>query len=507
MLLADNARVVLERRYLAKDSEGRPVETPEEMFRRVAHNIAQAELLYKPLEDPSAGSPSGPSEASESAKGTGQALDAAAPWEQRFYELMARLDFLPNSPTLMNAGRDLQQLSACFVLPVPDSIEGIFQAIKDTARIHQSGGGTGFSFSKLRPEGDRVQSTMGVASGPVSFLKVFDAATEAIKQGGTRRGANMGILAVTHPDIEKFITLKSDMRTLTNFNVSVAVTEEFMRAVEKDEEYELINPRSGEVVGRRRARHIFDLLVANAWRNGDPGIVFIDRINRDSPTPNLGEIEATNPCGEQPLLPYESCNLGSLNLAKFVKGNGRQGSKRRLDWQRLAQVIPQCVRFLDNVIDMSRYPIEEIDHATKLTRKIGLGIMGWHDALLQLRIPYDSEEALSLGEEIMRFIQEKANEASLVLSEARGPFPAFEGSRYDPDFPYRNSTRTTVAPTGTLSIVADCSSGIEPVFSLAFTRQHYLDAKNPAKLTRLLEANSHFVKVAKAERFHSDELM
>jgi len=507
ILLADNARVVLERRYLAKDSEGRPVETPEEMFRRVARNIAQAELLYKPLEDPSTGPPSGPSEASDSAKGTGPALDDAAHWEERFYELMARLEFLPNSPTLMNAGRDLQQLSACFVLPVPDSIEGIFQAIKDTARIHQSGGGTGFSFSKLRPEGDRVQSTMGVASGPVSFLKVFDAATEAIKQGGTRRGANMGILAVTHPDIEKFITLKSDMRTLTNFNVSVAVTEGFMRAVEKDEEYELINPRSGEVVGRRRARHIFDLLVANAWRNGDPGIVFIDRINRDSPTPNLGEIEATNPCGEQPLLPYESCNLGSLNLAKFVKGNGRQGSKRRLDWQRLAQVIPQCVRFLDNVIDMSRYPIQEIDHATKLTRKIGLGIMGWHDALLQLRIPYDSEEALSLGEEIMRFIQEKANEASLVLSEARGHFPAFEGSRYDPDLPYRNSTRTTVAPTGTLSIVADCSSGIEPVFSLAFTRQHYLDAKNPAKLTRLLEANSHFVRVAKAERFHSDELM
>ena len=416
ILLADNARVVLERRYLAKDSEGRPVETPEEMFRRVAHNIAQAELLYKPLEDPPTSSPS-PDSSGESAKGTGQALDAAARWEQRFYELMARLDFLPNSPTLMNAGRDLQQLSACFVLPVPDSIEGIFQAIKDTARIHQSGGGTGFSFSQLRPKGDRVQSTMGVASGPVSFLKVFDAATEAIKQGGTRRGANMGILAVTHPDIEKFITLKSDMRTLTNFNVSVAVTEEFMRAVEKDEEYELINPRSGEVAGRRRARHVFDLLVANAWRNGDPGIVFIDRINRDSPTPNLGEIEATNPCGEQPLLPYESCNLGSLNVASFVKGNA---SKRRLDWERLARVIPQCVRFLDNVIDMNRYPIPEIDHATRLSRKTGLGVMGWHDTLLQLRIPYGSEEALALGEELMRFVQEKANQASLALGQERG---------------------------------------------------------------------------------------
>jgi ribonucleoside-diphosphate reductase alpha chain len=472
--LSTNARVVLERRYLAKDAEGRPVETPEEMFHRVAHNIAQAEL-------------------------------------ERFYQLMARLEFLPNSPTLMNAGRDLQQLSACFVLPVPDSIEGIFQAIKDTARIHQSGGGTGFAFSHLRPEGDRVQSTMGVASGPVSFLKVFDAATEAIKQGGTRRGANMGILAVTHPDIENFIALKSDMRTLTNFNISVAVTEEFMRAVEDDGEYDLINPRSGEVAGRRRARHIFDLLVSNAWKNGDPGIVFIDRISRDNPTPNLGEIEATNPCGEQPLLPYESCNLGSLNLARFVKGStvpaGRQDSKRRLDWERLARVIPQCVRFLDDVIDVNRYPIPEIEEATKLTRKIGLGVMGWHDTLLQLRIPYDSEEALALGEEVMRFVQEKANEASLALGQERGPFLAFDGSRYHPAFPYRNSTRTTVAPTGTLSIIADCSSGIEPVFSLAFTRQHYLDPKDPAKLSQLTEANRHFVQVARAEGFYSDELM
>jgi ribonucleoside-diphosphate reductase alpha chain len=496
--LSDNARIVLERRYLAKDADGRPAETPEELFHRVAHNIAQAELLYKPLEDPPADS--------------GQAIDAAVHWEERFYDLMARLEFLPNSPTLMNAGRDLQQLSACFVLPVPDSIEGIFQAIKHTARIHQSGGGTGFAFSRLRPEGDRVQSTMGVASGPVSFLRVFDAATEAIKQGGTRRGANMGILAVTHPDIEKFITLKSDMDTLTNFNISVAVTEEFMRAIEEDREYELVSPRSGEVAGRRRARHIFDLLVANAWRNGDPGIVFIDRINGDNPTPNLGDIEATNPCGEQPLLPYESCNLGSLNLARFVKGNG---AKRRLDWKRLAEVIPQCVRFLDDVIDMNRYPIEEIDEATRLTRKIGLGVMGWHDTLLQLRIPYDSEEALSLAEEVMRFVQEKANEASMALGQERGTFQAFEGSRYDSGpstgsgqaFPYRNSTRTTVAPTGTLSIIADCSSGIEPLFSLAFTRRHYLDANDPAKLTQLTEANKHFVRVSRTEKFYSDELM
>jgi ribonucleoside-diphosphate reductase alpha chain len=484
--LSDNARVVLERRYLAKDDQGRPVESPEELFRRVAHNIAQAELLYNPPADPSAG----PTEAH------------ATHWEERFLALMSRLEFLPNSPTLMNAGRELQQLSACFVLPVPDSIEGIFQAIKDTARIHQSGGGTGFSFSRLRPTGDRVRSTMGVASGPVSFLRVFDAATEAIKQGGARRGANMGILAVTHPDIEEFISLKGDMTALTNFNISVAVTEEFMEAVERDDEYDLVNPRSGKVAGQRRARHIFDLLVANAWKNGDPGIVFIDRINRDNPTPNLGEIEATNPCGEQPLLPYESCNLGSLNLSKFVRGNAR---KRRLDWERLARTIPDCVRFLDNVIDVNRYPIEEIHEATKQTRKIGLGLMGWHDTLFELGIPYDSEEALTLGEEVVRFVQEKANEASLELSGQRGTYLAFEGSRFDPDNPYRNATRTTVAPTGTLSIIAECSSGIEPVFALAFTRQHYLDRKDPGKLTQLREVNKRFLEAAKVGGYYSEE--
>src|SRR5436309_8598798 len=331
--LSENARLVLERRYLARDDRGRPLETPEQLFARVAHNIAQAEVIYAPDDK-----------------------DAAARCEVRFLELMTAIDFLPNSPTLMNAGRELQQLSACFVLPVEDSIEGIFQAIKDTARIHQSGGGTGFAFSRLRPAGDRVRSTMGVASGPVSFLKVFDAATEAIKQGGTRRGANMGILAVDHPDIEEFIALKSDMRTLTNFNVSVAVTEGFMKAVEADGEYDLINPRDGKPAGRARARHIFDLLVSNAWRNGDPGIVFLDRINRDNPTPELGEIEATNPCGEQPLLPYESCNLGSLNLSRFAKtssANGRTNGRGKkaaarvdIDWEALAAAIPICVRFL-----------------------------------------------------------------------------------------------------------------------------------------------------------------
>ncbi|HXG41763.1 MAG TPA: vitamin B12-dependent ribonucleotide reductase [Dehalococcoidia bacterium] len=482
MALSDNARIVLERRYLAKDEQGRPAETPEAMFRRVAHNVAQAELLYQPLED----------------------LQRAAHWEEEFFQLMARLEFLPNSPTLMNAGRELQQLAACFVLPVEDSIEGIFDAIKYTAIIHKTGGGTGFSFSRLRPEGDRVRTTMGVASGPVSFLKVFDAATEAIKQGGTRRGANMGILDVTHPDIEKFITLKADLRTLTNFNISVAVTDEFMRAVEEDREYELINPRTGQAVGRRRARQIFDLMVENAWLCGDPGLVFLDRINADNPTPHLGRIEATNPCGEQPLLPYESCTLGSINLARFVR---QDGERPRIDWERLARVVPVCVRFLDNVIDMNRYPIPQIEEATKRTRKIGLGVMGWHDLLLQLRIPYDSEEALALAEEVMRFIQEKANEASLALGEERGPYPAWEGSRHYPGYPYRNATRTTIAPTGTISIIADCSSGIEPLFSLAFFRHHYLDPSDPTKLTRLREVNKHFVAVAQQEGFYSEELM
>ncbi len=481
--LSGNARLVLARRYLAKDEEGQPLETPEELFRRVAHNIAQAEARFN-----------------------GENVDsgaAVAEWEPQFLAVMQDLDFLPNSPTLMNAGREIQQLSACFVLPVPDSIPGIFGAIKETAIIHQSGGGTGFAFSRLRPKGDRVRSTMGVASGPVSFLRVFDAATEAIKQGGTRRGANMGILAVTHPDIEEFVSLKADMRTLTNFNISVAVTEEFMGAVERDEEYTLVNPQNGEAAGTVRARHVFDEIVANAWRNGDPGIVFIDRINRDNPTPNLGEIEATNPCGEQPLLPYESCNLGSLNLGRFVK----EGKKPRVDWERLASVIPIAVRFLDNVIDVNRYPIDEIDHATKLTRKIGLGVMGWHDMLFQLGVPYDSEEALALGEELMRFIQEKANDASLELARKRGVFPAWKGSRYDPEAPYRNATRTTVAPTGTISIIADASSGIEPVFALAFTRRHYLDGDDPSQLTELTEVNKHFLRAAEAGGFYSEGLI
>ena len=481
--LSPNARTVLERRYLAKDDQGKVVETPERLFRRVAHNIAQAERNY------------GASEAQ-----VGEV-------EGRFYALMSSLRFLPNSPTLGNAGRPLQQLSACFVLPVEDSLEGIFEAVRHTALIHKSGGGTGFAFSRLRPAGDVVASTGGIASGPVSFMRVFDSATEAIKQGGTRRGANMAILSVDHPDIEGFISLKADMVTLQNFNISVAVDERFMEAVERGEDYDLVNPRSGEVVGRRSARQVFRLIVENAWKNGDPGLVFLDRINRDNPTPELGPIEATNPCGEQPLLPYESCNLGSIDLARFA----RDGD---VDWDALAAIIADCVRFLDDVIDVNLYPISEIEEWTKKTRKVGLGVMGWADLLFQLRIPYDSEEAIALGERVMSFIQEHADRASDALGKERGVFPAWEGSVYDPRSGdprggprFRNATRTTVAPTGTLSIIADCSGGIEPAFALAFLRRHHLDPKEPGRFVELPEVNRHFLRVARDEAFYSKELI
>jgi ribonucleoside-diphosphate reductase alpha chain len=502
---------VLERRYLAKDDAGRVVETPEQLFRRVAHNVALAEERYSPPK-----------------------ADEMAAVEERFYALMTSLRFLPNSPTLGNAGRPLQQLSACFVLPVADSMEGIFDAVKDTALIHKSGGGTGFAFSRLRPEGDRVRATGGIASGPVSFMRVFDAATEAIKQGGTRRGANMAILSVYHPDIEQFINAKADMVTLQNFNCSVAVDAAFMKAVEQGREFTLVNPRTGKAAGKRDARAVFRQIIENAWRNGDPGLVFLDRINRDNPTPRLGPIEATNPCGEQPLLPYESCNLGSLNLAKFVRpatlrqaqgGGRRNGRDPRpatrdpglgVDWEGLGAVIPDCVRFLDDVIDQNAYPIPEIEEATKRTRKIGLGVMGWADLLLALRIPYDSDKAVRLAQRMMSFIQERADRASLALGRERGVFPAWEGSIYSRSRNgrspravrrFRNATRTTVAPTGTLSIIADCSGGIEPVFALAFLRQHHLDKKDPDKVTQLPEVNRAFEAAAKAERFYSKELM
>jgi ribonucleoside-diphosphate reductase alpha chain len=503
--LSDNGRVVLERRYLAKDARGRLVETPEQLFRRVAHNIALAEATFAP---------------------PARADGVVAEREARFYDLMTSLRFLPNSPTLGNAGRAMQQLSACFVLPVEDSMERIFESLKDTALIHQSGGGTGFAFSRLRPSGDLVASTGGVASGPVSFMRVYDAATESIKQGGTRRGANMAILSVDHPDIETFINVKSDMTALQNFNISVAVTEGFMQAVERGDAYELINPRTRKVVRTADARSVFRQLVANAWKNGDPGLVFLDRINRDNPTPQLGRIEATNPCGEQPLLPYESCNLGSINLSRFVTdapaaatGRARNGKRAapgvpELDWDALGAAIPDCVRFLDDVIEQNRYPIPEIDEMTKRTRKIGLGVMGWADLLFLLRIRYDSDEAIELAGRVMSFIQERADRASAALADERGVFPAWHGSIYDPASGdsrggprYRNSTRTTVAPTGTLSIIADCSGGIEPAFALAFMRQHYLDHKDPSKATRLPEVNRTFRAVAEREGFYSDALI
>ncbi|HTE84623.1 MAG TPA: vitamin B12-dependent ribonucleotide reductase [Dehalococcoidia bacterium] len=485
--LAENARIVLERRYLAKDNQGEIVETPEGLFRRVAHNLAQAELNY------------------------GADETRMAEVEEQFYRTMLQLDFLPNSPTLFNAGRPLQQLSACFVLPVPDSIEGIFDTIKYTAMIHQSGGGTGFAFSRLRPEGSMVGSTAGVASGPVSFMKVFDGATEAIKQGGTRRGANMGILVVDHPDIEKFIEVKADMTTLTNFNISVAITDKFMQALERDEEYDLWDPHAQKVAGHKRARELWDKLVHNAWRNGDPGLVFIDRINAANPVPQWGPIESTNPCGEQALGPFDSCNLGSINLDKFAvyKSNGWQ-----VDWDRLGAVIPTTVRLLDNVIDMNRFPIPQIAEMSRANRRIGLGVMGFADLLMKVGVPYNSEEAVQWAERIGQFIESRANVASLQLAQERGVFPAWEGSIFDtrpdiyPDRPrYRNCTRTTIAPTGTISIIADCSSGIEPVFALAFMRQHYLDRKEAKKPTQMTEVNEYFLEIANERGFYSEDLM
>ncbi len=471
--LTENANRVLRRRYLRRDETGTPVESPKELFARVALNLAQADRLYDDQAD---------------LETTGRA----------FYDMMARLEFLPNSPTLMNAGNELQQLSACFVLPVTDSIEGIFDALKWQAKIHQSGGGTGFGFSRLRPKGDFVRSTMGVASGPVSFMKIFDEATQQVKQGGKRRGANMGILRVDHEDIQEFITCKDDTTKITNFNISVAVTDAFMRAYEEGAPFPLRNPRTGEVTRQVDARDLLKQIATSAWRTGEPGLFFLDTTNGTNPTPHIADFEATNPCGEQPLLPFESCNLGSIDLEKHLL-EGAQGWD--LDWEKLERTVRLATRFLDDVIDMNRYPIEEIDRMTKDTRKIGLGVMGFARALFRMKVPYDSEEGVAAARKVMKFIQEVGYDESQRLAEARGVYPAWEGSRHqERGLRMRNSYVTTVAPTGTLSMIADTSGGCEPEFSLVWY-------KNVMDGEHLPYALDYFIEVAKDEGWWSEALL
>jgi len=474
LMLSDNARTVLERRYLKKDSDGNLIETPAQMFTRVSRYIAEAEKSY--------------GDASQAEK-----------MGEIFYTMMTEFKFLPNSPTLMNAGRELGQLAACFVLPVEDSMDGIFDSLKNAAVIHKSGGGTGFSFSRLRPKNSMVGTTGGIASGPVSFMKIFNTATEQVKQGGTRRGANMAILRVDHPDIMEFICCKNESGELNNFNISVGLTDAFMEAVKKEDSYGLIDPRTNQKVGELNATGVYQALVEQAWNNGDPGIVFLDKLNKENPTPALGEIESTNPCGEQPLLPMEACNLGSINLAKFVLTGERES---KIDYDGLKETVWHSVRFLDDTIDRSKYPLDEIDKMAKGNRKIGLGVMGFADMLYQLKIPYNSEAALKTAEGVMGFIQKESHEASKDLSSQRGVFSNYDMSVYTnyEGCSYRNATTTTIAPTGTLSIIADCSSGIEPLFALSFVR-------NVMDNDKLFEVNPYFEKVAKERGFYSRELM
>lgn len=472
--LTKNALKVLEKRYLRKNQEGRVIESPAEMFHRVASNIALADLKYKEKK-------------------------ILSKTKAIFHEMLERLEFLPNSPTLMNAGKKEGQLAACFVIPVEDSLDSIFEAVKITAMIHQTGGGTGFSFSKLRPKDDPVSSTGGIASGPVSFMKVFNTGTEVIKQGGTRRGANMGILRVDHPDILEFIWVKDNPEELVNFNISVAITDNFMKALEKDSTYPLINPRIGKTVKRLRAKDVFREITGAAWKNGDPGVLFINRINEQNPTRKIGEIEATNPCGEQPLHPYEACNLGSINLTKMLK---KVKKHYAIDYDKLTSTVSEGVHFLDNVIDVNHYPIPQIESITKANRRIGLGVMGFADMLIKLGIPYNSEDAIKTAEEIMSFIQSVSKETSIKLAKERGAFPNFKKSVYYERRmpPLRNATTTTIAPTGTLSIIAGCSGGIEPLYGVSFVRD-VLDGD------KLYEVNPLFKQMAIKRGIYNDALV